>query len=152
MSLLLSSAPSALLLAAARGVRLLPGLCAALPAAAAAGRAPACVARPFSGSAAAAAASPWADYPASRPRRVVVTGLGLVTPLGAGVPASWAGLMEGRSAVRALSAADLPEARALRLPPPPAPHASHPLCSAPPPSVDAPSCCGRPPGAHSRPH
>jgi hypothetical protein len=117
MSLLLSSAPSALLLAAARGARLLPGFSDALPAAAAAGRAPAC-ARPFSGSAAAAAAaSPWGDYPASRPRRVVVTGLGLVTPLGVGVQASWAGLMEGRSAVRALTPEDLPEARAW----PPAP-------------------------------
>ncbi|MGW0749855.1 beta-ketoacyl-[acyl-carrier-protein] synthase family protein [Streptomyces sp. NPDC002587] len=35
-------------------------------------------------------------------RRVVVTGLGAITPLGVGVPALWQGLLEGRSGVRLL--------------------------------------------------
>ncbi|AWK86116.1 beta-ketoacyl-ACP synthase II [Azospirillum thermophilum] len=44
-------------------------------------------------------------------RRVVVTGLGAVTPLGAGVERSWGALLDGRSgirAVRGVEAADLP--------------------------------------------
>jgi 3-oxoacyl-[acyl-carrier-protein] synthase II len=35
-------------------------------------------------------------------RRVVVTGLGLVTPLGTGVEASWAALIAGQCGVRSL--------------------------------------------------
>nr|WP_295832910.1 beta-ketoacyl-ACP synthase II [uncultured Azospirillum sp.] len=44
-------------------------------------------------------------------RRVVVTGLGAVTPLGAGVAPSWRAVLDGRSGIRTVSgvdAADLP--------------------------------------------
>lgn len=47
----------------------------------------------------------------SNPRRVVVTGMGVVSPLGCGVEMSWTRLVAGRSGLRALSdntAADLP--------------------------------------------
>ncbi|MEU6225973.1 beta-ketoacyl-[acyl-carrier-protein] synthase family protein [Streptomyces sp. NPDC047042] len=37
------------------------------------------------------------------PRRVVVTGLGAVTPLGIGVPDLWRGLLEGRCGIRELT-------------------------------------------------
>jgi 3-oxoacyl-[acyl-carrier-protein] synthase II len=40
------------------------------------------------------------------PRRVVVTGLGAITPLGASVEAYWGGLIAGRSGIRALSRYD----------------------------------------------
>ena len=39
-------------------------------------------------------------------RRVVVTGLGLVTPLGTGVEHSWTGIVEGRSGIRPITAFD----------------------------------------------
>ncbi|MEQ7155333.1 beta-ketoacyl-ACP synthase II [Brevundimonas aurifodinae] len=39
-------------------------------------------------------------------RRVVVTGLGLVTPLGTGVEHSWQGIVEGRSGIRPITAFD----------------------------------------------
>ena len=39
-------------------------------------------------------------------RRVVVTGLGLVTPLGSGVEHSWKGIVEGRSGIRPITAFD----------------------------------------------
>ncbi len=43
---------------------------------------------------------------AKRRRRVVVTGMGAVTPLGHGVEALWRGLLEGRSGVRRIEAFD----------------------------------------------
>ena len=43
--------------------------------------------------------------PRAPSRRVVVTGLGLVTPLGCGVPHVWASLLSGATAVRALGGA-----------------------------------------------
>ncbi|KAF8065856.1 hypothetical protein HT031_002916 [Scenedesmus sp. PABB004] len=43
-------------------------------------------------------------------RRVVVTGVGAVTPLGVGAAASWERLLAGATGVRALQADDLPEA------------------------------------------
>jgi 3-oxoacyl-[acyl-carrier-protein] synthase II len=42
----------------------------------------------------------------SEPRRVVVTGMGLVTALGQDVPSSWAGLISGKSAVRTIESFD----------------------------------------------
>lgn len=39
-------------------------------------------------------------------RRVVITGVGLVSPLGTGAEATWSGLMEGRSGVGALTRVD----------------------------------------------
>ena len=39
-------------------------------------------------------------------RRVVVTGLGLLTPLGTGVEHNWTGILEGRSGIRPITAFD----------------------------------------------
>ncbi|MBF4162865.1 beta-ketoacyl-[acyl-carrier-protein] synthase family protein [Nocardioides acrostichi] len=49
--------------------------------------------------------------PASTPRRIVVTGLGVTSPVGGDVPTTWEALLAGRSGVRRLEqewAADLP--------------------------------------------
>ncbi|MEV7519285.1 beta-ketoacyl-[acyl-carrier-protein] synthase family protein [Streptomyces sp. NPDC091371] len=57
------------------------------------------------------------------PRRVVITGLGAITPLGVGVPGLWQGLVEGRSGVRALEGeefSDLPVRIAATVPADPA--------------------------------
>src|SRR5262245_65713915 len=40
---------------------------------------------------------------AIRPRRVVITGMGVATGLGLELPALWRGLLDGRCAIRALS-------------------------------------------------
>lgn len=55
------------------------------------------------------AADPFGDLPAQPLCRVVVTGLGLVTPLGVGVAAAWERLLSGATGVRRLQSEDLPE-------------------------------------------
>ncbi|KAF2292348.1 hypothetical protein GH714_020432 [Hevea brasiliensis] len=45
--------------------------------------------------------------PPITPRRVVVTGLGMVTPLGCGVDATWLRLIEGKCGIRAITPEDL---------------------------------------------
>jgi 3-oxoacyl-[acyl-carrier-protein] synthase II len=47
------------------------------------------------------------DAPSRRDGRIVITGLGLLTPLGIGVEAFWEGLAAGRSGVRRVAAFDV---------------------------------------------
>ena len=50
--------------------------------------------------------------PPRQHRRVVVTGLGTVSPLGTSVPETWQAILQGVSGIRALQAEDLPEVTA----------------------------------------
>ena len=61
------------------------------------------------------AADSFGPLPQARSSRVVVTGLGLVTPLGVGVAKTWARLLKGETGVRRLSADDLPEVCAWKI-------------------------------------
>ncbi|MFI1162805.1 beta-ketoacyl-[acyl-carrier-protein] synthase family protein [Streptomyces sp. NPDC020801] len=54
-------------------------------------------------------ARPTRESPVVRPRRVVVTGLGAVTPLGAGVDELWRGLLDGRHGIRELEGEEFEE-------------------------------------------
>jgi hypothetical protein len=62
----------------------------------------------------ATAADPLGPPPSAPQRRVVITGLGLVTPLGVGVRPAWERLLAGETAVRALTEEDLPPVRGRR--------------------------------------
>ena len=55
-------------------------------------------------------------YQGHQPQRVLITGLGLVTPLGIGKDVSWKRLMGGETGVRKLSPQDLPKAHEALLP------------------------------------
>jgi hypothetical protein len=66
---------------------------------------PACQTRTWSN----AAVDYFGEPPSQPARRVVVTGIGLVTPLGVGVENVWRRLLAGESGVRALKKEDLPE-------------------------------------------
>lgn len=55
---------------------------------------------------------PFGDPPCIHPRRVVVTGLGLVTPLGVGVTKVWERLLAGDTGVTRLTPDHLPEVHA----------------------------------------
>lgn len=52
---------------------------------------------------------PFGAPPTVAARRVVVTGLGLVTPLGVGVTKVWERLLAGETGVRTLTSEHLPE-------------------------------------------
>ncbi len=55
------------------------------------------------------ASDPFGDPPSLPLRRVVVTGLGLVTPLGVGVASVWQRLLAGETGVSKLTPDHLPE-------------------------------------------
>ena len=62
-------------------------------------------------------------------RRVVVTGLGMVSPHGCGVEASWAGILAGKSAARRIETFDVSDIAAkiaCSIPRGTEPHAFHP--------------------------
>ena len=50
-------------------------------------------------------------------RRVVITGLGAVTPLGVGVPVLWQGLLEGKSGIATVTSFDASNMRAFSIAP-----------------------------------
>lgn len=52
--------------------------------------------------------------PVREPRRVVITGIGLATPLGLGRDLTWRLLVGGACGIRELTAGDLPEVRRCR--------------------------------------
>lgn len=62
-----------------------------------------------SSSSSAAATDPFGAPPRLPQRRVVITGIGLVTPVGVGADAAWQNLVAGATGTRALEADDLPE-------------------------------------------
>ncbi|GFR42428.1 hypothetical protein Agub_g3333 [Astrephomene gubernaculifera] len=72
--------------------------------------------RALSSSAAVAEPSGFGPLPALPTRRVVVTGIGLVTPLGVGTSETWRRLLAGESGVRQLREDDLPEPQRTALP------------------------------------
>lgn len=61
-------------------------------------------------SAASSAKDAFGPPPAALSRRVVVTGLGVVSPLAVGTAATWERLLAGATGVRALLPEDLPKA------------------------------------------
>jgi hypothetical protein len=54
-------------------------------------------------------ADPFGSPPQLPQRRVVVTGVGIVSPVGVGAAASWQAIVAGRTGTRKLLAEDLPE-------------------------------------------
>jgi hypothetical protein len=58
-------------------------------------------------------ADSFGNFEAKLPRRVVVTGLGLVTPLGIGTERVWESLTNGGCGIRAITAEDFPKVSCL---------------------------------------